>query len=195
MPLSYVNSFVFTRVKAQRCDSRFRLSTGVNPGIETVKVSTLGSEGKGKWKFSTRSVGCRPGPEQEPSGQGVVRVAANDQQTTRPRRDVEARRQAGGRVAHSRVFPSAVPCLGPTKVRALFRRQSVPQSDVRFPYTFDAPDSRGQIGAEQATLCLLVCQAPHSPEPETDCTRSKEAGFEVHPIANNHSLAERRARL
>jgi hypothetical protein len=80
---------------------------------------------------------------------------------------------------------------GPPKCVPLFRRQPVAQSDSQFLDAFDAPDSRGQICAQEATLCRLVCQAANCAKPEVDCTWGEMTGLEVHAVADNHSLAKR----
>jgi hypothetical protein len=62
----------------------------------------------------------------------------------------------------------------------LFCLNQLPNLAPSFFYTFHAPDSRGQIGAEEATLCRLGCQAANRPKPEVDCTWGETTGLEMH---------------
>ena len=66
----------------------------------------------------------------------------------------------------------------------LFCRQPVAQSDSQCHYNFDEPDSRCQIGAEQATLYRLVFKAAIRSKQEVYCTWGEMRGLEMHAIAD-----------
>jgi hypothetical protein len=89
--------------------------------------------------------------------------------------------------------PLAVWCLA--ECLPLFGGQPVAEPDAQLLYALDAPYSRGQVAAEQPAVCRLVRKTPHCSETEVDGTWSEMAGFEVHPVADDHSLAKRQSRL
>ncbi len=72
----------------------------------------------------------------------------------------------------------------------LLRRQPVPQTDSEFLHALDAPDSSGQIGAEETTVGCLVGETPNGTEAQIDGTGSEFARFEMHAVAQNHRLVE-----
>ncbi len=69
--------------------------------------------------------------------------------------------------------------------------QPVAQPDAQFLHALDAPYSRGQIGAQEAAVCRLLCETPDSSKTEVDRTGGEMARLQVHPVADDNRLAER----
>jgi len=75
---------------------------------------------------------------------------------------------------------------------SLFGRQPVAQSDAKFLNALDAPDSSRQVGAEESAVRRLVGQTANGPEPEVDRPRSQMPGLQMHAIASNDRLTNRK---
>jgi hypothetical protein len=72
---------------------------------------------------------------------------------------------------------------------------SFAQAHTEFLDTFHAPDTGGEISAQETAIGGCVCQPPHRTEAQIDDSRYKLPGFQVHTIPEDNGLAERKSRL
>jgi hypothetical protein len=73
--------------------------------------------------------------------------------------------------------------------------QPVSESHAELSCTLHAPDASGEVRAEQSRICCFVCQSSNRSEPHIDGSRSKQAFFEVNPVASYYRLVEGQPRL
>jgi hypothetical protein len=74
---------------------------------------------------------------------------------------------------------------------SLFIRQPVSHSHTVLFQALHAPNSCGQIGTEQSTICGLVSQAPNGAQPKVDGPGGQSPGFQVTAIPKHHDPIER----
>jgi len=86
------------------------------------------------------------------------------------------------------LHPSRVGSL--PKRAGLLSRKSVSQANTILLHASYAPNSGGQIGAEQATIGGLISQPPNSAETKIDGPRGQAPRFEMAAIPQNHNAIE-----
>jgi hypothetical protein len=89
--------------------------------------------------------------------------------------------------------PVAIWCL--PESLALVGRQPVAKAHTELFDALHSPYPGCQVGAEKAAICSFVCETPDCSKSKVDGARGKIARLQMHPVPDDHRLAERQPRF
>jgi len=78
---------------------------------------------------------------------------------------------------------------------ALLNSQPISQAQAQVPDPLDAANPSGQIGSQQTGIGCLLGETPNGAPAQVDGSRTKQAGFQVIAIAENHCSVQSQSRF